>query len=140
MKKRFVLVLGILMTAVSTRSAAVQSGGGGLQPWSKTCIVGSVGADACTVSVTMTNSGYASCGDDPTEYCVTVSVSCSTSGGEEDCSSGANCGVCGGGGAAAGVSCDGQCFSAQPLSSKCWNDVAGDCGNLAVRDSGHPCS
>jgi hypothetical protein len=132
------LVLVVFVSVVSPRGLAVQSGGGFAQPWCKSCTVDGVGADGCSVTVTMTNSG-SSCADSGSEYCVVVSVSCSGSGGD-DCSGDANCGVCGSGGGAVGVSCDGQCFSGQPKSGKCWDDVATDCGSLSVRDSGHPCS
>ena len=133
------VVLVVFVLVVSPRGLAVQSGGGGLQPWSKTCTVSGMGADGCSVSVTMTY-GDTLCGDDAVAFCVSMSVSCSSGGGEVDCSSDANCGVCGGSATGVAVSCDGQCFSAAPRSADCWNDVAADCGCLAVRDSGHPCS
>jgi hypothetical protein len=136
MKKWIVYASAFLLfaTVVSTRTSAVQ-GGGGPQPWSKTCTLSGVGADGCTVTVTMTADTTNSCEDNGYAYCVTVAVSCPSGGGEVDCSSSNECGICGSGASGVTVPCDGQTFSAQPKNSHDWNDVASDCGDLTCRVS-----
>jgi hypothetical protein len=139
MKKSIVCasIVALAASILCNRSAAVQNGGGLAQPWSKTCNLGAIGGDGCSVTLTMTaDSGL--CPDNGYKYCVSVSVSC-PGDPAVDCDSGAVCGVCGDSAAAVAISCDGGCYSAQPKTSKSWNDVASDCGNASARDSGHPC-
>jgi len=82
------------------------------------------------------------CPDTGYEYCLSVSISCPSNGPDdpaEDCDSGDVCDVCGTSATVVALTCDGQCYSAQPKPNCDWDDVASDCGNLSARDSGHPC-
>jgi hypothetical protein len=133
----FVSMLALAASVLSNRSSAVQGGGPPAQPWSKTCNMGAIGGDGCSVTVTMT-AGSGSCPDEGYDYCVRVAVAC---GGDPavDCDSGPVCGICGNAASSVALTCDGGCYSAQPKTSKTWDDVASDCGNLSARESAHPC-
>lgn len=103
--------------------------------WKKTCYYGTVGSEACTVTLEMQKDpgGSPNCGTGVNVYCLNLKVSCPADVPEgdpgENCETGWDCNICGNTSPAVCLTCDGQNFCVAPSNGGNWDGVADDCGN-----------